>query len=161
MPKVNCIILTRKSSGIMEPEQEAAAVYLTTPIYKANHIRLGTFIGGPITAGYFIAHNYKVFGEIGKANAAWIYAIAATIVIFGGALLIPDAINIPNYIIPILYCWIAFYLTQYFQGSKIEAHVNSGARVFKWGRVVVIGLIGLAVTFIGLYVTLMVAADFS
>lgn len=89
-------------------EQVAQQVTLIAPVYTAKHVRLGTFLGGPLIAGYFIAENYKVFGEYGKAKAAWIYAIAATIVIFGSVIFIPETARIPNYIIPIAYCWIAF-----------------------------------------------------
>jgi hypothetical protein len=132
----------------MEIEQEDNILQVTTiaPIYNAMHVRLGTFLGGPLIAGYFIAENYKVFGDYGKAKAAWIYAIAATIVIFGGVFLIPETVHIPNYVIPIAYCWIAFYLTQHFQGEQINMHAKTGEGLFGWGRVILIGLIGLAVT---------------
>jgi hypothetical protein len=136
----------------IQEEQQIQQVTLVAPIYNANHVRLGTFIGGPIMAGYFMAENYKVFGEYGKAKAAWIYAIAATVVIFGSIFLIPEAAHVPNYIIPIAYCWIAFYLTQHFQGAQITAHATTGEGLFGWGRVVLISLIGLAVTMVFLVI---------
>lgn len=131
-----------------QEEQQIQQVTLVSPIYNATHVRLGTFIGGPLIAGYFMAENYKVFGEYGKAKAAWIYAIAAAIVIFGGVFLIPETVHVPNYIIPIAYCWIAFYLTQHFQGEQINAHIKTGEGLFGWGRVVLISLIGLVVTLV-------------
>jgi hypothetical protein len=142
-----------------EQELEAPEVVLNAPIYNANHVRLGTFLGGPLIAGYFIAQNYKIFGEYGKAKAAWIYAIAATIIIFGGVFLIPETANVPNYIIPIAYCWIAFYLTQHFQGDQISAYAATGQGFFGWGRVVLIGFIGLAVTIGLLFMVIMAAGD--
>lgn len=48
-------------------------------IYKDKAIWVGTFLGGPLVAGYFIAENFKVFGEYGKAKKTWIYAILTTI----------------------------------------------------------------------------------
>jgi hypothetical protein len=131
-----------------EQQLEAPKVTLVAPIYNAKHVRLGAFIGGPLVAGYFIAQNYKVFGEYGKAAAAWIYAIAATIVIFGAIFFIPETAKIPDYIFPLAYCWAAFYLVQHFQGDQINAHINNGEGFFGWGRVVLIGFIGLAVLII-------------
>ncbi|MBD1384405.1 hypothetical protein IDJ75_03875 [Mucilaginibacter rigui] len=142
----------------LQEEQQIQRVTLIAPIYNANHVRLGTFLGGPLIAGYFIAENYKVFGEYGKAKAAWIYAIAATIVIFGGIFLIPETAHIPNYVIPIAYCWIAYYLTQHFQGAQITAHAATGEGFFGWGRVVLISLIGLAVTIVFLAIAI-IATD--
>ena len=129
-----------------QEEQQIQPVTLVAPIYSATQIRLGTFLGGPLVAGYFIAENYKVFGEEGKARAAWIYAIAFTIALFGGIFAIPANVKVPGYIIPIIYCWITFYLVQHFQGKQIDALTNGGEGLFSWWRVVLIGLIGLAVT---------------
>ena len=142
-----------------EEEQPVQQVTLVAPIYEAKHVRLGAFIGGPLVAGYFIAENYKVFGEHGKAKAAWVYAIAATVIIFGGIFLIPGADQLPNYVIPIAYCWIAFYLTQHFQGSQIDAHIATGQGAFGWGRVVLIGFIGLAVTMVFLFIAIIATGD--
>jgi hypothetical protein len=142
-----------------EEEQPIQQVTLVAPVYNAKHVRLGAFIGGPLIAGYFIAENYKVFGDYGKAKAAWIYAIAATIVIFGSVFLIPEAVKIPNYIIPIAYCWIAYYLVQHFQGAQITAHAATGEGFFGWGRVVLISFIGLAVTTVFLVIAIIAAGD--
>jgi hypothetical protein len=138
----------------VQEEQRIQQVTLITAVYNARHIRLGTFIGGPLVAGYFMAENYKVFGEYGKAKAAWVYAIAATVVVFGGVFLIPETARIPNYIIPIVYCWIAFYLTQHFQGKQINEHAKTGEGLFGWGRVVLISLIGLVVTLVFLIIAI-------
>src|ERR1700712_4767815 len=129
-----------------QDEQQVQQVTLIAPIYSANQIRLGTFLGGPLVAGYFIAENYKVFGEAGKGKAAWIYAIAFSIVLFGSIFAIPDDVHVPGYIIPIIYCWVTYYLVQHFQGKQIDALTNGGEGLFSWWRVVLIGLIGLAVT---------------
>jgi hypothetical protein len=145
----------------MEFEQEENTLQVTTiaPIYNATHIRLGTFLGGPLLAGYFIAENYKVFGEYGKAKAAWMYAIAATIIIFGGIFLLPHSEQVPNYIIPLVYCWITYYLVQQFQGDQIKAHASRGEDFFGWGRVILISLIGLAVTFVFLVIGVLAFGD--
>ena len=118
----------------------------TNKIYKDKAIWVGTFLGGPLVAGYLIAENFKAFNETDKAKKTWIYAVIATIVIFGGIFLIPDNIKIPNQIIPIIYTAIAYYLVQHFQGKNISSHINSGGQLYTWWRTIAVGLIGLAIT---------------
>ncbi|WP_316836978.1 hypothetical protein [Pedobacter nutrimenti] len=120
----------------------------TEKIYKDRAIWLGTFLGGPLVAGYFIAENFKVFGEYDKAKKTWIYTVIATIILFGGIFLIPDNVKIPNQIIPLIYTGIASYLLKHFQGQNIEIYINSGGEFFSWWRTVGIGLIGLVITFV-------------
>lgn len=83
----------------------------TKKIYKDRAISVGTFLGGPLVAGYFIAENFKVFGEYEKAKKTWIYTIIATVIIFGGIFLIPDDVKVPNQIIPLVYTGIAIFFT--------------------------------------------------
>ena len=76
-------------------------------IYKDKEIYVGTFLGGPLVAGYLMANNFKVFGESNKGKRTWMYTIITTIVIFGGIFLIPNIDKIPNQIIPLIYTGIA------------------------------------------------------
>ena len=55
----------------------------TEKIYKDKEVWVGTFLGGPLVAGYFIAKNFKVFGEADKARKTWVIAIIATMFLFG------------------------------------------------------------------------------
>jgi hypothetical protein len=123
----------------------------TERIYKDRAIWVGTFLGGPLVAGYLIAENFKAFNEFDKAKKTWIYAIVATIVVFGGIFLIPDNVKIPNQIIPLIYTAIAYYLVQHFQGQNISVHLNSGGQLFSWWRTIAVGLIGLAITIIPIF----------
>jgi hypothetical protein len=91
-----------------------------------------------------MAENFKVFGERDKVNQTWIFTIIATIVIFGTAFLIPDTIKIPGQIIPVISIVAVSYLVKHFQAKNIESHKNSGGEFFGWGRVIAVGLIGLA-----------------
>lgn len=123
----------------------------TERIYNDKMIYIGTFLGGPLVAGYFIAENFKVFGEHNNAKKTWIYTIIATVIIFGGIFLIPDNVKIPNQIIPFIYTAIVYYLAKHFQGQHIEAHLHSGGGIFGWWRTICVGLIGLVVVFIAVF----------
>ena len=120
-------------------------------IYKDRAIYVGTFLGGPLVAGYLIAENFKVFNQVHRVMKTWIYSIITTIVIFGGIFLIPESVKIPNQIIPIIYTVIAYYLVQLYQGPKITAHINAGGRIYSWWRTIGVGLIGLAITIIPIF----------
>ena len=129
----------------------------TEKIYKDRAISVGTFLGGPLVAGYFIAENFKAFGEYDKVKKTWIYTIIATVIIFGGILLIPESAKIPNGVIPLIYSGIATYLLKHFQGQNIETHINSGGEHFGWWRTIGIGLIGLIVTLIAVVAIVLLA----
>ena len=115
-------------------------------IYKDRAIWVGSFLGGPLVAGYLIAENFKAFNDSGKAKMTWIYTIIATVTIFSIIFLIPDTVTIPNQFIPIIYTTIAYYLSQHYQGQNITAHINSGGEFFGWWRIIAISIIGLAIT---------------
>lgn len=123
----------------------------TEKIYKDRAIWVGTFLGGPLVAGYLISENFKAFNEFDKAKKTWIYAIIATIVVFGGIFLIPDNVKIPNQVIPLIYTAIAYYLVQHFQGQNITSHINSGGQLHSWWRTIGAGIIGLAITIIPIF----------
>jgi hypothetical protein len=40
-------------------------------LYKDKAIWIGTFIGGPLVAGYLIAENYKKLGQDKNASKSW------------------------------------------------------------------------------------------
>ncbi|MES2266852.1 MAG: hypothetical protein V4520_08835 [Bacteroidota bacterium] len=127
----------------------------TAPLFTTNHIRFGTFLGGPLVAGYYFAQNYKAFGDAGRARAAWIYASAATVAITALFISIPQTVNIPDIVFPIAYCWAAYYLAEHLQGAQINAHNAAGGSFFGWGRVIVAGLIGMFITLI--FIVILVA----
>ncbi|HET6256058.1 MAG TPA: hypothetical protein VFE32_18420 [Puia sp.] len=127
---------------------------LSTPpsfkLYTDRAVLIGTFIGGPLVAGYLAAENYRQLGQQDKAGRAWIISILATVIIFGGIFILP-ADKIPPYIIPITYTLIARYLVKTYQGPAIITHVEQGGPTYTVGRAVWIGLVGLVILFLLLF----------
>ncbi|NVO04110.1 MAG: hypothetical protein HXX09_15545 [Bacteroidetes bacterium] len=115
----------------------------TQKIYKDHAMWVGSMLGGPLTAGYIIAENFKAFNERGKARKTWFFTIIATIVIFGSLFLIADNVKLPNQIIPLIYTGIGYFLMRHFQGEKIKAHINANGKTYSWWRVIGISIIGL------------------
>ena len=124
-------------------------------LYKDRAIYIGTFIGGPLVAGYLAAENFKQLGQEEKAKASWIIAILSTIVIFGGIFLVSNIDKVPRYIIPLIYTLIAQFLVKKYQGDAIETHIEKGGLLYSIWRAVLIGLIGLVILFIVIFIIIM------
>lgn len=123
----------------------------TQKIYSDKMFWTGTFLGGPLIAGYFISENYKVFGEEEKIKKAWLVAVLATLLLFLVVFLIPEDLNIPNFIFPIISAAISLGIVKILQSEKIEKHQLLGGPIFGWGRVVLVSLIGAVITFLGIF----------
>ncbi|QGK72956.1 hypothetical protein [Flavobacterium sp. SLB02] len=119
----------------------------TEKIYTEKAIRVGTFLGGPLVAGYFMAENFKVFGDSEKAKKTWIITILATLCIFALIFFIPENISdkIPNIVFPLIYMSIAAYYTKLYQEKQINEHIENGGEHFNWGRTIVISIIGISI----------------
>lgn len=119
----------------------------TKKIYTEKAIRVGTFLGGPLVAGYFMAENFKVFGDSEKAKKTWIITILATLCIFALIFFIPENISdkIPNIVFPLIYMSIAAYYTKLYQEKQINEHIENGGEHFNWGRTIVISIIGISI----------------
>ncbi|MDP4203179.1 MAG: hypothetical protein Q8861_10815 [Bacteroidota bacterium] len=120
-------------------------------IYTDRLIWAGTFLGGPLVAGYLIAENFKVLNEPDKVKKTWIFAILATVIIFGGIFLIPDLEKIPRQLIPLIYTAIAYFIVQHYQGEKIKTYIKDGGLSYKWWRALLIGLIGTVITILPIF----------
>jgi len=139
-------------------EKQNLAILPTEKIYRERAIWLGSFLGGPIVAGYFIAENFKVFKDYKKVKTTWIITIISTIIIFGGIFLIPENIKIPNQIIPLIYTYIAYYIAKHYQEQKISEHIKNGGEFFSWWRTIGISIIGLLII-VGLAIGIYVFSD--
>jgi hypothetical protein len=112
-------------------------------LYTGAAVRVGTFLGGPLIAGYLIAENFKNLGQPDNARKSWLWAIVSTIVIYAGVLFIPGIEKVPNYIIPLIYTGAAALIFQYQQSALVEKHVARGGVLYSVWRGVLAGIAGL------------------
>lgn len=115
-------------------------------VYTEKAVRIGTLLGGPLVAGYLMAENFKVFQEPRKAATTWVFAVAATVIIFGSLFFIPESVKIPNILIPLICAGVASYFVQRCQRSSLNAHIEVGGPTYHWSRVLGISLVGTAIT---------------
>lgn len=115
----------------------------TCKLHTENAIRVATFLGGPLVAGYLIANNYKELGETEKVRTTWIVTAIATLAIFVIAYFLPD--SLPRPILPLAYTVGVYYLVQNLQGAKIKAHIAAGGQMWSIWNAVLAGVVGLIV----------------
>lgn len=115
-------------------------------IFKDAALGVGTFLGGPLVAGYFIAENFKALGQPERVKHTWLITILLSIVIFTIIFLIPEDSKIPDQLYPAVYTAIAYGFYHKYQKQAIDSHLNSGGLAYDWGRVILAGIIGLLIT---------------
>lgn len=118
----------------------------TEKIYTEKAIAVGTFLGGPLVAGYLMSENFKVFHESNKVAKTWIISILSTIAVFRLIFVIPESINIPNVLFPLIYMGIVGYLTKIYQQQNINQHIEKGGETFSGWRTAGISIVGCMVT---------------
>ena len=129
-------------------EQELSSSETTFPtatIYTPTNVLLGSFLGGPLVAGYFISRNFSAFGESEKAWLTWIITIIAAAVIFCIAFSLSET---NSRAIPAAYTVMAYTLARHYQGDSIDAHVNAGGAKHGWLNVIGISIAGLILTLV-------------
>lgn len=124
-------------------------------LYNVSAITIGTFLGGPLVAGYLTAENFKNLGQARSAKITWMISIAFTVVMLGALLLIPEIEKIPKYLIPIFYISVTQTVVQKLQNKAIEAHMDAGGAMYSAWRAAAIGLLGLAVLVIIILLAIM------
>lgn len=132
-------------------EQETTGKHQTATagkIYKDREVWVGTFLGGPLVAGYMIAHNFKVFGDTIRARKTWIIAFAALLALLGIVLFAPYIDRIPQWAIPLVYTGMAFVLMRLYQGEKVAAHVRAGGQIQSWWRTLGVSLVIAVISFV-------------
>jgi hypothetical protein len=127
-------------------------------LYNEMAIRIGTFLGGPLIAGYLIAENFKMLGKYEKLRLTWLWTGLATIIIFMAAILLSDVERFPKIIVPVAYAWVASWITSHFQGASLKTHISNNGQLYTTGRAAWIGLIGGILMF-GIIFIILIAAN--
>lgn len=129
---------------LQETEENICSPIPQFKLYNVAAITIGTFLGGPLVAGYLTAANFKKLGQARSARITWIISIAFTIAMLSAIFMIPGIEKIPKYIIPIFYISVTQTVVQKLQNAAIEAHMDSGGQMYSAWRAAGIGLLGLA-----------------
>ncbi|RFZ83470.1 hypothetical protein DYU05_15180 [Mucilaginibacter terrenus] len=114
-------------------------------VFLAKHVRLATFLGGPIAGGYIIAENYKALNDYRMAKNTWAVTLLVTVAVFGAILYLPGVSRLPSVFFPLLFSLAGYQLTVILQDKRLYAYMNNGGTAYNWGRPVVVSLIACVV----------------
>ncbi len=115
-------------------------------IFKDRFMLQITMLGGPITAGYIIACNFKVLGDAENERRTWIYTGVVCVAIMIALYFLRYQENFPPILIPILYGAIANSYMKATQRQKIEDFIKAGGETQPVGHIIV-AIIGGLVSF--------------
>jgi len=114
----------------------------TNRIYTERAIWLGTFLGGPITGGYFIAENFKTFHDKTNVVKTWVGTIVISLLLIASTLFIPATDKIPGVTYAFVYTFIASLVVKHYQQTKIAQFLSEGGLPHKRWTVIGRGSIG-------------------
>jgi hypothetical protein len=118
-------------------------------IFKDRFMMQITMLGGPITAGYIIACNFKVLGDAENERRTWIYTGVVCVAIMIALYFLRYQEKFPPILIPILYGAIANSYMKATQRQKIENFIKAGGETQPVGHIVV-AIVGGLVAFVAI-----------
>lgn len=120
-------------------------------VYTLWHIILGSYLGGPLAATYFIAQNFKALGDEQSSKKTWQIGIAITILIFAGLFFLPvDFVDTqPNSLVPILYTVLVAVYFNKKQKDQVEEYIKNGNPKASGWKTFGMSLLWLVVTILG------------
>lgn len=119
-------------------ETQLLSTTVPNRVYKESAIQVGTFLGGPLVAGYLIATNFKQLGEEEKVKKTWLWTIIGFITYIVIAVIVPD--SVPAFAFNIVATVIIGVLVQQFQSTQIKAHIAAGGALYTTKRAALIGI---------------------
>lgn len=132
-------------------EQENKTEHLK--FYSKNAIGLGTFLGGPLAAGFLIRENYVSLSEPEKGKRALFIGIITTILLLVGIFIIPEQImsKVPQQILPALYTGAIFLIVEKIHGKILTQHKENDNEFFPIWKSAIVGIISLALILGGIF----------
>lgn len=130
---------------------------ITKKLHKEAAIQIAAFLGGPLAAGYLVAHNFQQLDEPEKARKTWTWSVLFFIVIIVLAFVVPD--SVPSIVFAAVNAGVAHLYVQRFQSALIKAHGEAGGPFYRVRRVVFIAL-GCALAIILLVLVCYTVGDF-
>ena len=108
------------------------------PIYSPKQIFLGSFVGGPIAAVYFLRKNFLTLENDAAASQTLLFGIIFNIAFISLMIVLPK--NFPNFVVPLGYCLVAQSISQSMQFKKESMTASSEFHFESNGKLVGIAL---------------------
>jgi hypothetical protein len=125
-------------------------------MYSPTQIGVGTFLGGPIAAIYFLKTNFDTLGKTALSKKTLQIGVMLTFALILALPFIPD--SVPNNIIPIMYLIPVIMIVKNYQLTK-EQILNSDEYAFQSNWKVVGHMIGWMLLFFVISMAFFMALD--
>lgn len=127
-------------------EQNIIPEYTPFKLFKTGAIGSAAFFGGIMAGAILLSENFKILGQKKRSRNTLVLSAIATFALGVLMAFIPAMENMPRLVIPLLSGLIFQFLTNRFQKSKIEEHIENGGGTFSFWRVLGLVLLGLVCT---------------
>ncbi|MBU0913150.1 MAG: hypothetical protein KKF22_11475 [Gammaproteobacteria bacterium] len=118
--------------------------------FTPKQVYLGSFLGGPFAAAYYVSENFRSMGKAELAKLSIVISVVVSIALFVLVYQLPE--NFPYTIIPIAYSGLAASVTWKLQVTKEEIDaVESYSFRSNW-KVFFSSLAALAFTYVSLFI---------
>lgn len=116
-----------------------------TRYFSPNQIYVGTFLGGPVAAIWYLARNFSAFGQDEAVRSTWLYGALFTLVFVEVLLFLPD--DIPSVAYSAFYTGIAAFLLEKYQAKNLKAAAEDAQALkesnWKVAGIAVVGIIAV------------------
>jgi hypothetical protein len=116
----------------------------TRRLYSAGQICTAAFIGSPVAACWFFAHNYRQLGNTESARKWLFWGCGGSFVFIVLVRMLPLSLRFPPYVIPLGYSIALREVAKQTQGDAVTQHISTGGRLGSWWVVVGISLLFFA-----------------
>jgi len=114
--------------------------------FRLRNVFIGSFLGGPLVAGYIIATNFKMLNEESKASKAWGITILSFVIILIISYYIAYYSNIPDLIFPSAYSVAAYFIAKGTQEKRLEEFEAMGGQYYHGPKLIIVIVIGLLIS---------------
>jgi hypothetical protein len=115
-------------------------------LYTPLQIRLGSFIGGPLTAIYLLKANFDTLNDASRSRKTQAFGLVLSTLLILSLPALPD--RFPNFVIPLAYSWTAGYIAETFQRSKAAIASSTEFEFESNWKVVGACLVGMVLFFL-------------
>lgn len=98
------------------PQATLESAAAKTALYSPLQIRVGAFVGGPLTAIYLLKSNFDNLQDASRAKKTLIFGLVLSALLVLTLPALPE--RFPRFVIPLAYVWTAGYIAETFQRSK-------------------------------------------
>lgn len=99
-------------------------------LFSTGQIAVASFFGAPISGSLLVAQNFRALGKTLSAWQPLLIGVAATILLFIFALLLPE--KFPNYILPAGSCLGMYFYARQQQGDVVDNYLRAGGKKGSW-----------------------------